>query len=57
MELYLSALKRQLLPAAAMGVVYLAVLLTMIVICNSNSLIHYETAPYEYGSEPIDFFF
>ena len=56
MDLYLTSLKRQWIPAAIMGVVYGISLMTMIYICNSNSVIAHEISPYEYGSDWTDFF-
>lgn len=57
MRLYLNAIKRQAIPAFAVGIIYAVVLMTLIVIYNSNSMIYYQISPYSYASEPIDFFF
>lgn len=57
MRLYLSSMRKQAIPAFAVGIIYAVVLMTLIVIYNSNSMIYYQISPYSYASEPIDFFF
>lgn len=57
MRLYLSSMKRQVIPACVMGVIYMSVLIVLIAVNNSNSMIYYKITPYIYASEPIDFFF
>lgn len=57
MRLYLSSMRKRAIPAFAVGIIYTVVLMTLIVIYNSNSMIYYQISPYAYASEPIDFFF
>ncbi|MEG0923446.1 MAG: hypothetical protein RR313_02765 [Anaerovoracaceae bacterium] len=56
MGLYFSSLKRQLVPTAIIGTIYFIALVVTMLMCNSNSLIYFKIDPYQYGSEPIDFF-
>lgn len=57
MRLYLISMRKQAIPAFAVGIIYAVVLMVLIVINNSNSMIYYQISPYTYASEPIDFFF
>ncbi|SKA78521.1 hypothetical protein SAMN05428976_10389 [Clostridium sp. USBA 49] len=57
MRLYLNSIKRQMMPVLITSVIYVAALLLLIAYYNSNSMIYYKISPYEYASEPIDFFF
>lgn len=57
MRLFLTSIRRQAIPAFAVGIIYAIVLMALIVINNSNSMIYYQISPYTYASEPIDFFF
>lgn len=57
MRLYLNSMKKQVVPAFAIGIIYLIVLVILIEVNNSNSMIYYKISPYTYASEPIDFFY
>lgn len=55
-RLYFSLLKRQLVPIVIIGMGYFIFLIATMMKFNSEGLIYNKIEPYQYGSEPVDFF-